>query len=113
MSFSEVRALITLGKQEDATATAGELAKAAELNPATVTALLDSLEERGIARRRRAEHDRRCVVVTLTDEGREVLAEATARWQAKIEAALADLPDAEVAAAAGVLRRLAGLFDDM
>jgi DNA-binding MarR family transcriptional regulator len=113
MSFSEVRALITLGKQEDATATAGELAKAAELNPATVTALLDSLEERGIARRRRAEHDRRCVVVTLTDEGREVLAEATARWQAKIEAALADLPDAEVAAAAGVLRRLAGQFDDM
>jgi DNA-binding MarR family transcriptional regulator len=113
LSFSEVRALMTLGREEHATATAGALAKAADLNPATVTALLDSLEERGIATRRRDEQDRRCVVVTLTDEGRRVLEEATGRFQAKLDAALADLPERDVAAAAGVLRRLAGLFDAM
>jgi DNA-binding MarR family transcriptional regulator len=113
LSFSEVRALITLGKEQDATATAGDLAKAADLNPATVTALLDSLEERGIATRRRAEHDRRCVVVSLTAEGRRVLGEAQARWQARLDDALADLPQEDVAAGAVVLRRLAGIFDAM
>jgi DNA-binding MarR family transcriptional regulator len=113
LSFSEVRALIALGEHEDATATAGALAKAAELTPASVTALLDSLEERGIATRRRDDQDRRCVVVTLTEEGRATLTAAGARWQAKLDAALADLPEADVVAAAGVLHRLAGLFDDM
>jgi DNA-binding MarR family transcriptional regulator len=113
LSFSEVRALIALGQEEDATATAGALARAADLNPATVTALLDSFEERGIATRRRDEQDRRCVVVSLTDEGRDVLDAAKARWQARLEEALADLPESDVAVAAGVLRRLAGLFDGM
>ena len=113
LSFSELRALVALGRSEDATATAGALAKAADLNPASVTALLDSLEERGIARRRRAEHDRRCVVVSLTEEGRRVLAAANARWDGKLDAALADLSDDEMASAAVVLRRLAGLFDAM
>ena len=111
LSFSEVRALIALGREEDGTATAGALAKAADLNPATVTGLLDSLEERGIATRRRHEQDRRCVVVSLTDEGREKLAQAQAKWKSRLDEALVDLPDAEVLAAAGVLRRLAGVFD--
>jgi DNA-binding MarR family transcriptional regulator len=113
LSFSEVRALIALGRAEDGTATAGALAKAADLNPGTVTALLDSLEERGIATRRRAEEDRRCVVVSLTAEGREKLAEATAKWQARLDEALAGVPDDEVVAAAGVLRRLVGAFDSV
>jgi DNA-binding MarR family transcriptional regulator len=113
MKFSEVRALVALGREPDATATAGQLAKAADLNPASVTALLDSLEERGIASRRRAEHDRRCVVVSLTDEGRRMFAEATARWQARLDEATADLADSDVEAASRVLRRLAGLFDGM
>jgi DNA-binding MarR family transcriptional regulator len=113
LTFSEVRALIALGEREDATATAGALAKAAELTPASVTALLDSLEERGIATRRRDEQDRRCVVVTLTDEGRRALQEAGARWQAKLDAALAEVPEADVLATAGVLRRLAGLFESV
>ncbi len=111
LSFSEVRALIALGRSEGETATAGALAKAADLNPATVTALLDTLEERGIATRRRAEEDRRCVVVSLTDEGRRKLLEATTKWQARLDAALADVPEAEIVSAAGVLRRLAGVFD--
>jgi DNA-binding MarR family transcriptional regulator len=113
LKFSEVRALIALGREADATATAGALAKAADLNPATVTAILDSLEERGIARRSRDEHDRRCVVVSLTEEGRKVLADANARWQSRLDEAMADLPDADVAVAAGVLRRLAAVFESV
>jgi len=70
-----------------------------------------ALLERGIATRRRHEQDRRCVVVSLTDEGREKLAQAQAKWKSRLDEALVDLPDAEVLAAAAVLRRLAGVFD--
>ena len=100
LTFSETRALIALGKEEDATATAGALAKAADLNPASITAILDALEERGIAHRTRAEHDRRCVVVSLTEEGWRQLREAQARWQRKLDASLGDLSDEQVGAAA-------------
>jgi MarR family transcriptional regulator, organic hydroperoxide resistance regulator len=111
LSFSEVRALIQLGRAEEATA--GELARAADVGPATMTGLLDGLEERGIVTRRRGEADRRCVVVTLTDEGRRILDEATARWQGKLDAMVGDVAPEDVAMAAEVLRRLAGLFDGM
>jgi DNA-binding MarR family transcriptional regulator len=113
LTFPEVRALMALDREEDATATAGALAKAADLNPASITALLDSLEERGIATRTRAEHDRRCVVVSLTESGREEVRAARARWQGKLDAALGDLSEEELAAGTAVLHRLAGLFEEM
>jgi len=111
LTLSEVRALMALARGDDEAVTAGALAREADLNPATVTALLDSLEERGIATRRRAEDDRRRVVVSLTEHGRAVLDEATARWQARLDEALADVSADELRAAARVLRRLARLFD--
>ncbi len=49
---------------------AGQLAKAADLTPASVTAMLDGLEQRGMVQRRRSEQDRRVVFVSLTPAGR-------------------------------------------
>jgi len=45
---------------------AGELARAASLSQATVTGILDRLEERELVTRRRSEDDRRVVVVRPT-----------------------------------------------
>lgn len=42
---------------------------------ATVTGLLDTLEARGLCRRRRHPTDRRSVLVEITDDGRELLDE--------------------------------------
>ena len=42
LSFGQVRALATLGRERELTA--GQLARSADLNPATVTAMLDHLE---------------------------------------------------------------------
>jgi DNA-binding MarR family transcriptional regulator len=48
--------------------TAGRLAERARLSPAATTALLDRLEEKGLARRTRDTEDRRRVLVEVTPE---------------------------------------------
>ena len=50
-----------------------------------VTRLLVRLEQRGLLRRQRAEHDRRVVEVTITDEGLELLEALDAPVRATIE----------------------------
>ena len=52
LTHSQLRALIVLGKTDEVTA--GDLAKSADLNPASVTAMLDHLESSGIVERRRS-----------------------------------------------------------
>ena len=110
LSHAQIRALFAIDRHE---ATAGEIAKKAQLSPASTTAMLDDLEGLGIIARRRSETDRRNVLVVLTDEGRAVLASARADWRARWERALADTPDDELRAAAGVLAAIAGLLDEL
>src|SRR3954467_6204325 len=55
-----------------------DLAGLCGLLPAQVVPVLDKLQERGLVARTRSESDRRRYVVTLTDKGREALAEADA-----------------------------------
>ena len=53
-----------------------ELAGLCGLLPAQVVPVVDELERRGFVGRQRSEADRRRSVVTLTDAGREILAQA-------------------------------------
>ena len=53
----------------DGPKTAGTLATATGLRPAATTALIDRLEAKGLVERVRDEHDRRRVLVRMTDEG--------------------------------------------
>src|SRR3954452_20988559 len=55
-----------------------ELAGLCGLLPAQVVPVVDKLEERGLVERTRSEADRRRYVVSLTDAGREALAQADA-----------------------------------
>jgi DNA-binding MarR family transcriptional regulator len=50
------------------------VARSSHLTQATVSIVLDRLEERGLVHRRRADQDRRQVLITITDAGREALA---------------------------------------
>lgn len=50
----------------------GELGVRLHLDSATLTPLLKRLEARGYLQRRRSEVDERAVIVTLTDEGRQL-----------------------------------------
>jgi len=111
LTVAQVRALFALDQHDGATA--GEIAEAARLSPASVTGMLDDLERDGIVTRARSDTDRRRVVVTLTDEGRTVLAKRRRRWVKRWEAAMADIPERDLEAAADVMRRIATLLDDL
>jgi MarR family transcriptional regulator, organic hydroperoxide resistance regulator len=111
LTHSQLRALFVLGKSDEVTA--GELAKSADLNPASVTAMLDQLEANGIVERRRAAHDRRVCMVSLTDKGRSIVDGERIRWQALWEDGLGDLSESELGAALHAIRRMIALLDGL
>jgi DNA-binding MarR family transcriptional regulator len=90
-----------------------ELAALADLSPATATQMLDHLETAGLVVRVRSEHDKRVVLISLTDSGRDAITARQARFQLRWDAALADFSDTELLAAAAVLDRLAAMFDEI
>jgi DNA-binding MarR family transcriptional regulator len=111
LTTSQVRALFKIDIEGETTA--GDLAKSADLSPASVTAMLDHLEHAGIVARRRAEHDRRVVMVSLTEEGRTLVRAKRDAWRARAAAALEGVDEADLHAAADVMRRMAALLDDL
>jgi DNA-binding MarR family transcriptional regulator len=111
LTHSQLRALIVLGRSDEVTA--GELAKSADLNPASVTAMLDQLEANGIVERRRGHHDRRVCLVSLTDRGRAIVDDKRANWQALWEEHFGDMSEQELAAALRVMRTITQLLDGL
>ena len=111
LSATQVRALFQLDRGE--ACTAGELAKRADLSPASMTAMLDQLEQSGIVERRRSEKDRRQVIVSLTDAGHETLAARRTHIEARTQAVLGGYSDGELEAASRVMRSLAELLDSL
>lgn len=112
LTFAQSRALVVaLDRAEELPA--GELARAADLNPATVTPMLDHLEERGIVARRRSTEDRRVCLVSLTDLGRELVAAKRARWVQMWREALVDVRSDGLHDAAHVLRSIGALLDSL
>jgi DNA-binding MarR family transcriptional regulator len=109
LTVAQLRALATLGREREMTA--GRLARSADLNPATVTAMLDHLEAANIVQRRRSTEDRRVCNVSLTAEGRELLEHTLAGWQAAWEQKLAGVSDRDLAIAARVLGQVSELYD--
>jgi DNA-binding MarR family transcriptional regulator len=109
LTLSQIRALVVLEQEEEATA--GDLAKSAGLNPASVTAMLDQLESNGIVTRRRSTDDRRVCMVSLTEAGRAVVGDERVRWQELWEEHLKDLSEPQLLAAVQVMRTITQLLE--
>ncbi|MDP1641910.1 MAG: MarR family transcriptional regulator [Phenylobacterium sp.] len=90
---------------------AGAIAEAARLSQATVTALLDKLEARGLVIRNRGSQDRRRVSVELTAEGRRTLADMPDVLQDRFAARFDKLADWEQASIIAGLERVAALLN--
>ena len=108
---SQLRALAALGRDREMTA--GQLARSADLNPATVTAMLDHLEAADIVTRHRSTSDRRVCNVSLTDEGWKLLESKLAGWQQQWEERLADVSDDDLQTAARVVGQVTDLYDEI
>src|SRR5271165_3237881 len=91
---------------------AGELAAAARLTPATVTQMLDHLAGRGHVERVRSETDRRVVVSRLTSQGRLKIEAKREAWKSRWDEALAGVSADELRAATRVLALLGDMFED-
>jgi DNA-binding MarR family transcriptional regulator len=110
LSHAQFELLIELEEQGELSA--GELAVAARLAPATVSQMLDHLAAGGHVERARSKADRRVVVSRLTPSGRRKILAKRKAWQGRWEEALAGLDDEELRAATRVLERLGDLFED-
>ncbi len=110
LTYAQIRALAALGREREMTA--GQLARSAELNPASVTAMLDHLEESGIVQRHRSTEDRRVCNVSLTQDGWELLERKLAGWQSLWEHKLADASERDLRAAARVVRQVTDLYEE-
>ncbi|GAA4288117.1 MarR family transcriptional regulator [Georgenia daeguensis] len=89
--------------------TAGKLAEHDHVQRPSMTRTIASLEERGLVTRGSDPADRRCVVVTTTDAGNELVKEIKRRRNAWLDKRLAKLTPAErqvVGEAATILRRM-------
>jgi DNA-binding MarR family transcriptional regulator len=108
LSYPQIRALATLRNEHEMTA--GELARSADLKPATVTAMLDSLEQAQIVERRRSTEDRRVCNVALTEAGQELLERKFSAWQTRWEQRLVGMTDEELVTAGRVIDAIADLY---
>ena len=86
--------------------TAGQLAEKILRSSANLTLVVDNLAKRGLVARARRSDDRRAVEVTLTDEGRALIAGLMPGHVAGVVAAFAVLPAEEQTALAALCRQL-------
>jgi MarR family transcriptional regulator, organic hydroperoxide resistance regulator len=111
LTTPQLRALATLGREREMTA--GQLARNADLNPATVTAMLDHLEAANVVQRHRSTEDRRVCNVSLTPQGWQLLERKLAHWHSLWEEEFSDFSDRDLEAAARVIGHVTELYDGL
>jgi DNA-binding MarR family transcriptional regulator len=109
ISYSQYGLLFSLAGMCERSAR--DLAEQADLTPATVAQMLESLEAQGLVTRIRSDHDRRVVLSSLTERGEQLVAKRHAQMEPRWRAALNEFDDVELIIAARVLNRLADYFD--
>jgi MarR family transcriptional regulator, organic hydroperoxide resistance regulator len=111
LSHAQFELLIELDERGELSA--GDLATAARLSPATVTPMLDHLADSGHVERVRSETDRRVVVSRLTPQGARKIEAKREAWRSRWEAALEGVEREDLRAATRVLALLGAVFEDV
>ena len=110
LSLAQYHVLEPLGKGPR---TNRELAGLAAISAPTATRLVDGLLERGWVSRVADPTDRRAVVISLTESGREALAKKQRQYLARRRQIAAALDPHEQEVAAALLRRLAAVIEEL
>jgi DNA-binding MarR family transcriptional regulator len=110
VSHAQMELLIELS--ERGPLSAGDLASAAQLTPATVTQMLDHLAASGHVERTRSDADRRVVVSCLSAQGQDKVQAKRTVWQERWEKVLADVDADDLRVTTRVLQRLNEVFED-
>ncbi len=91
--------------------TAGEIARAVSLSQATVTGILERLEKRGLLVRQRSQRDKRRIMVSITDAGRQILATGPPMMQEAFVERFSNLQEWEQTMILSALQRLVSIMD--
>ncbi len=89
----------------------GALARAAFIGYATLTGILDRLEEHGYVTRTRDPSDRRTVILNMTKDGERLLASAPSLLQTRLRDELRRMPQDEQSTILNSLLRVATLME--
>jgi len=111
LTSAHLRALFVLTQQPRATI--GALAREADLTPASATAMVDQLEDRGLVERRRSADDRRQCWVSLTEAGRREVEDKERYWRAQMAETFAAVSPEEIAAATRVLEQMVSTMEQL
>lgn len=87
-----------------------DLSAALHLSPATIVGIVDRLESKALVVRERSRTDRRLVLITPTEKGREIAGVAPSPLQDRLAAALERLPELERIAITLSLERVVELM---
>ncbi len=109
--LSDAQYGLLFGLCERSEQSTSELAYAAEVSQASATEMLEGLETAGLVVRARSARDRRVVLTSLTDRGRQLVEQRRAEFEPRWRAALAEFSEEELLVAARVLDRVRELFD--
>lgn len=91
--------------------TVASVSAAVQLSPATVSRILDRLENSGLIKRERRSDDRRKVGLTLTEAGRQKAENVPTPLQEQFTQRLQALPDEEQAQLLGTLQKIVEMME--
>lgn len=109
---TEKQSFWVLGALEFGPRRMSALAEAAQTSQASLTGIVDRLEEHGLVERTRSVEDRRVVDVTLTDAGLKELFASRAAFVVRLESVLSPLDAEERALFLSLLRKLTAPLPD-
>jgi MarR family transcriptional repressor of emrRAB len=113
LNEAEFRVLSTLFSQPDGTAHPSDLCARASQSPANMSRISDALFDRGLITRVSSVHDRRRMVLRITDEGEEFVRKLLPKLHVPLRKMLQDFPEKEQRQLVAQLKRLGTELDCM
>jgi MarR family transcriptional regulator, negative regulator of the multidrug operon emrRAB len=113
LAEAEFRVLTTLFSQPDGAAHPSDLCVRASQSPANMSRISDALVDRGLITRVSSVHDRRRMVLRITEEGEKFVRELLPRLHVSLRKMLKDFPESEQRQLVAQLKRLGAGLDQL
>ena len=111
LSEPEFRVLTTLFSQPDGVAHPSDLCSRASQSPANMSRISDALVSRDLITRVLSLHDRRRMVLRITDQGEELVRQLFPTMFRSLREMMSEFPEAEQRQMIGLLKRLCAKMD--
>jgi MarR family transcriptional repressor of emrRAB len=113
LAEAEFRVLTTLFSQPEGVAHPSDLCARASQSPANMSRISDALVDRGLITRVSSVHDRRRMVLRITEEGEEFVRQLLPKLHVPLRRMLRNFPESEQRQLAAQLKRLGAELDQL